>query len=149
MLVPWAGVEPARVAPLVFETSASTDSATKALQRAKAGHLPASTGAKLNQIVLFCNFQSSIFKIKPVPLVLGNECSHANIISLTRVLCFYVRVLLHFVKRPGNESDSFCRSSEQGLHSCRKILIQDKCFGVAAYNSQCRYRIRPLIQPVQ
>ena len=31
--VPWAGVEPARVAPLVFETSASTDSATKAFRR--------------------------------------------------------------------------------------------------------------------
>ena len=31
--VPWAGVEPARVAPLVFETSASTDSATKASKR--------------------------------------------------------------------------------------------------------------------
>ena len=31
--VPWAGVEPARVAPLVFETSASTDSATKAFCR--------------------------------------------------------------------------------------------------------------------
>ena len=33
--VPRAGVEPARVAPLVFETSASTDSAIWAFQRAK------------------------------------------------------------------------------------------------------------------
>ena len=32
-LVPRAGVEPARVAPLVFETSASTDSAIWALKR--------------------------------------------------------------------------------------------------------------------
>lgn len=31
-LVPRAGVEPARVAPLVFETSASTDSAIWALK---------------------------------------------------------------------------------------------------------------------
>ena len=29
--VPGAGVEPARIAPLVFETSASTDSAIRAL----------------------------------------------------------------------------------------------------------------------
>ena len=33
--VPRAGVEPARVAPLVFETSASTDSAIWAFQGAK------------------------------------------------------------------------------------------------------------------
>ena len=33
--VPRAGVEPARVAPLVFETSASTDSAIWALRRCK------------------------------------------------------------------------------------------------------------------
>ena len=31
LLVPGAGVEPARIAPLVFETSASTDSAIRAL----------------------------------------------------------------------------------------------------------------------
>ena len=30
-LVPGAGIEPARIAPLVFETSASTDSAIRAL----------------------------------------------------------------------------------------------------------------------
>ena len=30
LLVPGAGVEPARIAPLVFETSASTDSAIRA-----------------------------------------------------------------------------------------------------------------------
>ena len=29
-LVPGAGIEPARIAPLVFETSASTDSAIRA-----------------------------------------------------------------------------------------------------------------------
>ena len=34
-LVPRAGVEPARVAPLVFETSASTDSAIWAQMRCK------------------------------------------------------------------------------------------------------------------
>ena len=34
-LVPRAGVEPARVAPLVFETSASTDSAIWALYGCK------------------------------------------------------------------------------------------------------------------
>jgi hypothetical protein len=34
-LVPRAGVEPARVAPLVFETSASTDSAIWAFLRCK------------------------------------------------------------------------------------------------------------------
>ena len=34
-LVPGAGVEPARIAPLVFETSASTDSAIRALVDAK------------------------------------------------------------------------------------------------------------------
>ena len=34
-LVPRAGVEPARVAPLVFETSASTDSAIWACQRSR------------------------------------------------------------------------------------------------------------------
>ena len=35
-LVPGAGVEPARIAPLVFETSASTDSAIRAnAKRAK------------------------------------------------------------------------------------------------------------------
>ena len=33
--VPRAGVEPARVAPLVFETSASTDSAIWACQRSR------------------------------------------------------------------------------------------------------------------
>ena len=33
--VPRAGVEPARVTPLVFETSASTDSAIWALRRCK------------------------------------------------------------------------------------------------------------------
>ena len=31
LLVPGAGIEPARIAPLVFETSASTDSAIRAL----------------------------------------------------------------------------------------------------------------------
>ena len=36
--VPRAGVEPARVAPLVFETSASTDSAIWAFAAAKLGH---------------------------------------------------------------------------------------------------------------
>ena len=30
LLVPGAGIEPARIAPLVFETSASTDSAIRA-----------------------------------------------------------------------------------------------------------------------
>ncbi len=30
VLVPGAGIEPARIAPLVFETSASTDSAIRA-----------------------------------------------------------------------------------------------------------------------
>ena len=37
-LVPRAGVEPARVAPLVFETSASTDSAIWAFAVAKVRH---------------------------------------------------------------------------------------------------------------
>ena len=32
-LVPGAGIEPARIAPLVFETSASTDSAIRAFAR--------------------------------------------------------------------------------------------------------------------
>ena len=31
-VVPGAGIEPARIAPLVFETSASTDSAIRALR---------------------------------------------------------------------------------------------------------------------
>ena len=31
-LVPGAGIEPARIAPLVFETSASTDSAIRAIE---------------------------------------------------------------------------------------------------------------------
>ena len=36
LVVPGAGVEPARIAPLVFETSASTDSAIRAnVKRAK------------------------------------------------------------------------------------------------------------------
>ena len=34
-LVPGAGVEPARITPTVFETVASTDSAIRALLRAK------------------------------------------------------------------------------------------------------------------
>ena len=32
-VVPGAGIEPARIAPLVFETSASTDSAIRACMR--------------------------------------------------------------------------------------------------------------------
>ena len=47
--VPGAGIEPARIAPLVFETSASTDSAIRA------NGIYTTTGlrsAKLGQIVL-------------------------------------------------------------------------------------------------
>ena len=36
-LVPGAGIEPARIAPLVFETSASTDSAIRAFRIGEAG----------------------------------------------------------------------------------------------------------------
>ena len=35
--VPGAGIEPARIAPLVFETSASTDSAIRAFRIGEAG----------------------------------------------------------------------------------------------------------------
>ena len=47
--VPGAGIEPARIAPLVFETSASTDSAIRAN-----GNIPLLVlrSAKLGQIVL-------------------------------------------------------------------------------------------------
>ena len=44
-LVPRPGVEPGRVAPLVFETSASTDSAIWALK----------AGAKIRRNFEFCN----------------------------------------------------------------------------------------------
>ena len=36
--VPGAGIEPARIAPLVFETSASTDSAIRALAHSRSPH---------------------------------------------------------------------------------------------------------------
>ncbi len=47
-LVPRAGVEPARVAPLVFETSASTDSAIWAQKRCK------DSASRMQKSLLLC-----------------------------------------------------------------------------------------------
>ena len=59
LTVPRAGVEPARVAPLVFETSASTDSAIWAAATASALHLEVNA---VQRYTYFSNYQ--IFFIK-------------------------------------------------------------------------------------
>ena len=51
-IVPRAGVEPARVAPLVFETSASTDSAIWAF----AYSLNWESGAKVGYFLMYANY---------------------------------------------------------------------------------------------
>ena len=56
-LVPGAGVEPARVAPLVFETSASTDSAIRA----------SFADANLANLFGFRNFTAEFFTRQNIP----------------------------------------------------------------------------------
>ena len=64
-LVPRAGVEPARVAPLVFETSASTDSAIWAC------HLATDSQTKAGAKVIQKNEMAKVFDKK-----LKNTCSY-------------------------------------------------------------------------
>ena len=59
--VPRAGVEPARVAPLVFETSASTDSAIWAFAVAKVRHF-CETAKHLAYFLLMCLNWSIFFR---------------------------------------------------------------------------------------
>ena len=71
-LVPRAGVEPARVAPLVFETSASTDSAIWAFAVAKVLHFCET--AKLFVYFLLMYLERDIFFHSILILCLHKIC---------------------------------------------------------------------------